>query len=249
MLKEERFDFIVKELKSNHKVLFEELASKLGVSEDTIRRDIHTLGKSGLLTKVRGGAIRPNLNPLNFQDRAGVFSDGKRIIGLKAVQLLNETRTIFVDGGTSTMAFASCIPIDTKLRIITNNLALPSILNAHKSVEISILGGEYDRDSNTTNGTQTCMEIMRYRADAYFMGACAIDSNFGVTASIAEEGEVKKAFMRSAIKTIVLGNQEKLETLDFYSVCDTKNVDVLITDLPSDHSLLNNYRKFDIEII
>ena len=55
MLKEERFDRILKTLKATNKVLFEELAVALNVSEDTIRRDIDVLSKSGLLVKVRGG--------------------------------------------------------------------------------------------------------------------------------------------------------------------------------------------------
>jgi DeoR/GlpR family transcriptional regulator of sugar metabolism len=248
MLKEERFDFILKELKSSSKVLLEELAVKLGISEDTVRRDIHALHKAGLLNKVRGGAIRVNLNPLAFQDRTDSFNEGKQVIALKARQVLQNARTVFMDGGTTVLAVAAALPIDSTLRIVTNNMSVIPILSNHKNVEIIVLGGTYNKLSNTTLGTQTCMEILRYQADVYLMGICSIDSETGISASILEEGETKKAFIKSAAKTVILGHQEKLGTVDFYKVASISEVDTLITDLPSDSPLLDNFRNTGLEI-
>lgn len=249
MIKEERLDFIVKELQNSDKIYLEELAKLLSVSEDTVRRDIHLLDRAGLLSKVRGGAIRLNLNPLSFTDRSEVFSDGKKTIALKARHLLQNVRTIFMDGGTTNLALASALPLDTELRIITNNMPLLSVLSNHNKIELVVLGGFYNKLSNTTNGVQTCKEIEKYRADLYFMGACAIDSKVGITASILEEGEVKVSFAKSAQKTIVLSNHEKLETTDFYKVTDLSNIDTLITDLPSDSKILDNFRRADLQIL
>jgi len=99
MLKEERFEHILIKLRSAHKVSFEGIAKDLHVSEDTIRRDIDMLHKSGLLVKVRGGAISPIANPLSFQDRESVFADGKNIIALKARQLLKKRTDRFYGRG------------------------------------------------------------------------------------------------------------------------------------------------------
>ncbi len=249
MLKEERFDIILKELKISNKVFLEELALKLDVSEDTVRRDISILHKAGLLNKVRGGAIRVNLNPLAFSERTDFFTDSKKVIALKAKQTLDNARTIFMDGGTTVLAVASALPLDSNLRIVTNNMALFPILSNHKNIELIVLGGTYNSVSNTTTGTQTCWEIQRYQADVYIMGICSIDSRNGISAPILEEGETKKAFIKSANKTVVLGHQEKLETVDFFKVAPLSQVDTLITDLPSDSKLLDNFRGPDLEII
>ncbi len=249
MLKEERFDHILKELKISNKVFFEGLAKNLNVSEDTIRRDIEVLSKSGLLVKVRGGAIAPSVNPLSFQDRADLFSDAKKIIALKAQQVLKEVRTVFIDGGTTTLAVASSLPLQSRLRIITHNVALIPMLALHEHIELIILGGTYNRLTKTNLGIQVAFEAQRYQADLYLMGTCAIDSTRGVTASVHEDGEIKKVFMKASAKTAVLSNQAKLETADFFHVADLSRIDMLITDLPSNDPKLHPYRRFDLEIL
>jgi DeoR/GlpR family transcriptional regulator of sugar metabolism len=249
MLKEERFDHILKKLKSKRKVFYEKLASDLNVSEDTIRRDIDSLHKGGLLVKVRGGAITPGSNPLSFQDRTAVFAAGKEVIALKAQQLLKNVRTVFMDGGTTMLALVSNLPPNTNIRVITNNVALVSILANFPGVEIVILGGSYNRLTKTNVGVVTCREAEKYQADLYFMGICSLDSKAGVTSAFLEDGEVKRAYMKASLKTVVLCNVEKLETTDFFKVCDIDDIDTLITDLPSDNKLLDPYRRSDLELL
>lgn len=248
MLKEERFNHILEILKSNGQVLYTNLANELGVSEDTVRRDIELLVKSGLMVKTRGGAIAPNKNPLSFKERSGLFSEGKKRIALKAQQQLSQIRTLFLDGGSTTLAIASSLPINSNIRIITNNLAIPEVLTNHKGVQLIILGGNYDRNTQTTFGIQTCLEVQKFTADLYLMGTCAIDPKFGVTAQVGEDGEVKKFMIRSSRRTLALVNQEKLNTNEYFTVATLDEIDGIITDLDSDDKLLDRYRGFDIDI-
>src|ERR1700712_1811484 len=227
MLKEERFEIILKELRATNQVTFEALAKDLSVSEDTVRRDIELLNKSGLLVKVRGGAISPAKNPLSFHDREGIFTDG----------------------GTTIQVLTSTLPKDAAFRVITNNVALIPILNTYKGIEIIVLGGHYNRITQTNVSQQTCAEAGMYQADIYMMGVCAVHSEFGITAAVLEDGEVKKALIKSSRKTVVLSNFEKLETTDFFKVCSLDDVDTLITDLQSDDKRLDPFRHFDIEIL
>lgn len=248
MLKEERFNYILEILKSKGQVLYGALASELSVSEDTIRRDIEVLVKSGLMVKTRGGAISPSKNPLSFKERSGLFTEGKKRIALKAQQQLTQVRTLFLDGGSTTLAFASSLPIESRIRIITNNLKIPEVLSNHKGIELIILGGNYDSNTQTTFGIQTCLEVQKFTADLYLMGTCAIDPKFGLTAQVGEDGEVKKMMIQSSRKTMALVNQEKLNTIEFFSVANFHQIDGIITDLDSDDKKLEHYRNFDLEI-
>ncbi len=249
MLKEERFHFILECLNSEGRVSFEILARELGVSEDTIRRDIETLVKNGLMVKTRGGAIPPSKNPLSFRERSGLFSESKKRIALKAHQLVTQAKTLYLDGGSTVLAIAATIPIDAKIRIITNNIALPGVLSNHAGVELIVLGGNYNSDTQTTLGIQTCLEVQKYLADLFLMGTCAIDPQFGVTAQVAEDGEVKKAMILSSKRTLSLVNNEKLNTTEFFSVTSLKGIDGIITDLESDDRRLDGYRFSGLEII
>lgn len=249
MTKEERFGLILKELKTSGKVSFEAVASQLQVSEDTVRRDIDALSKNGLLVKVRGGAMAPSANPLLFQDREELFSDAKKIIALKALQQLAGCRTVFMDGGTTMLAVAASLPADTHLRVITHNMALVPVLGAHPGVELIVLGGQYDRATQTNLGVQTCLEAARYQADLYLMGVCSADPAAGITAAVAADGEVKKAVLASSLKTLALVNHEKLNTVDFFRVCELAAIDGLITELPSDDPRLDGYRAAGVELV
>src|SRR6185295_10555916 len=88
MLKEERLDFIINQLKSNPSVKLGRLSELLKVSEDTIRRDIESLAKNGLLTKVRGGAIPHSPNAHSFKERIHVSEHEKEINAKKALELI-----------------------------------------------------------------------------------------------------------------------------------------------------------------
>ncbi|GAB3162797.1 DeoR/GlpR family DNA-binding transcription regulator [Telluribacter humicola] len=249
MIKEERQKHIVDKLYKAHKVTFEELTQELQVSEDTIRRDIDLLNKSGLLTKVRGGAIIRSLNPFTFQDRQNIYSETKHIIAQKAQQLIKAGQTIFMDGGTTICAVAHYFPKDLPLRVVTNNQALVPILRSNEKIELIVLGGYYDRNTETTVGAQTCKDVKNYVADLYFMGVCAFDSQHGITAAVREDGEVKQAMIQASLKSVVLSSKEKLGSTDHFKVCSMNEIDVLITDLLYNDPLLKPYLSRDLEII
>lgn len=249
MIKEERFDHILGLLKQKGKVTYDTLALDLEVSEDTIRRDIELLHNNGLLSKVRGGAISISKNPLNFQDRASYLSDGKQTIALKAQQFIKNGQTVFMDGGTTVCAIAAHLPLNSNFRIVTNNVALIPILSKFKDIEIIILGGVYNRHTETNLGAKTCEDVKNYIADIYFLGACAIQSKFGITSTFNDEAEVKRMMLTNAKQTIALGNIEKINNTEPFKVCDLEEVNTLITDLPSDDSKLDSYRSLGIRLV
>lgn len=249
MIKEERFEHILGLLKQKGKVAYDVLALDLKVSEDTIRRDIDLLHNNGLLSKVRGGAISIAKNPLNFQDRASYLSEGKQLIALKAQPFIKNGQTVFMDGGTTVCAIASHLPLDSNLRVVTNNMALVPILSKFRDIEIIILGGIYNRHTQTNLGAKTCEEARNYIVDVYFMGACAIQSKFGISSTFNDEAEVKRIMLANAKQTIALGNIEKINNTEPFKVCGLEDVNALITDLPSDDGKLDAYRSLGIRLV
>jgi DeoR/GlpR family transcriptional regulator of sugar metabolism len=248
MAKEERYKLILKTLETDGKAGFDDLAQKLDVSPDTVRRDIEQLHQMGLLSKIRGGAaIRSNL-PFAFHDRALQFNEGKNIIGLKVQHLIKPGQTLFMDGGTTICAVATHFPANIELRVITNNLALLPILSRFPNIETIVLGGVYRRELEVNASQQTCDYAAQYVADLYLMGACGVDSQMGVTAAFREDGEVKQAMRRSAKKTAVLSDCQKLGIVEYFKVADCSEIDVLITDLQTTHSSLDPYRLPSLQI-
>ncbi|MDQ1095348.1 MULTISPECIES: DeoR/GlpR family DNA-binding transcription regulator [Chryseobacterium] len=249
MLKEERFEIILKELKDRKKVKFEDLAGQLHVSEDTIRRDIDILHRNGLLSKARGGAILREKDPLTFHDRKSFLTKEKDIIALKTQQFIKNGMTVFMDGGTTICAVVNCMPLDVRLRIITNNYSIIPIVEKFKNVELILLGGNYERDLAVTSGVTTCHEASKYLADVFIMGTCAADPHYGITSVSITDGETKKAMVQSSKKTIALASRNKLSHSEAFKVCEISQVSTLITDLNSDDPQLDSFRKSNLHIV
>lgn len=249
MIKEKRFEHIISSLKNTGTVTYSGMSEDLLVSEDTIRRDIDYLHENGLLLKVRGGAISRNKNPLSFQDRTTFQSPEKEVIGMKVQSLLKAGMTVFMDGGTTVCAVAECFPTNASLKIITNNMALVPLLGRFKNIEAIVLGGNYDKDTQTNMGARTCDEAAEFVVDLYLMGTCAISKDFGITASVREDGAVKKAMLKGSKTVVVLSNSKKTGTNEPFIVCDLKQIDILVTELLSDDPKLDELRFKNLKII
>ncbi|ASW73521.1 DeoR faimly transcriptional regulator [Chryseobacterium piperi] len=249
MLREERFELILSQLKKKNKVKFEDLALAMHVSEDTVRRDIEQLHRNGLLSKVRGGAMLREKDPLSFHDRQSFLANEKNIIALKAQQFIKDGMTVFMDGGTTIGAVANYMPLDIRLRVITNNTSLIPVLSKFKRVELILLGGIYDNDLAVTTGATTCNEASQFIADLFIMGTCAVDAEFGAFATSITDVETKRTMIKSSKKIIALANQNKLRRTEPLKICDLLDIDILITDLASGDQELDSLRNLSVQIV
>jgi DeoR/GlpR family transcriptional regulator of sugar metabolism len=249
MLKQERFKHILTIVRKKGKVDYPSLSADLDVSEDTIRRDVDSLHHNGLLLKVRGGAIAPSQNPLSFQDRTTFLAKEKNIIALKAQPLIKDGQTIFMDGGSTICAVASHLPANASFRLVTNNMALVPIISRFKHIELILLGGNYDRETATNTGVQTCDEAARYIADLYLMGTCAVQKDFGISAVFQPDGQVKRSMLKNAVITYALGNKAVFNSVAHFKVCDITGISGLITELATDDRKLDQFRNMGIQLM
>src|ERR1700760_2183037 len=214
MLKEERLDFIINRLKSNQSVKLGQLSEALEVSEDTVRRDIESLAKNGLLTKVRGGAIPHSPNAHSFQERIHISEHEKGVIAQKALPLIKPGDTILLDGGTTTFALAGLL--DISLTIITNNIPVASLLAGRKNMEIIITGGRVLTDSQASVGTYAISMLEQSHVDICFLGICSLHHQIGVTSIDYFECEMKRAMVKCADRIVALTGHDKIGTSEAF---------------------------------
>lgn len=177
------------------------------------------------------------------------MTEEKNIIALKTQQLFREGMTIFMDGGTTLCAVGKYFPTQLKTRVITNSQPLISILSQYANVELIALGGLYDRETATFNGQTTCTEVSRYVADLYLMGTCGVDVRYGVTAAVRSDSEVKRVMKANAFSTVSLASDSRLGHTEAFKVCEYTDIEVLITNLPSDSSSLDDFRNQGVRLI
>jgi DeoR/GlpR family transcriptional regulator of sugar metabolism len=247
MLKEERLDFIINRLKSSPSVKLIELSESLQVSADTIRRDIEFLAKSGLLTKVRGGAIPHSPNAHSFKERIHMAEDEKLLIAHKALSLIKPGQTILLDGGTTTYILASLLQMP--LTIITPNIPAAALLAGRKDMEVIVPGGRILPDSQVTSGTDAIRLLQQLHVDTCFIGVCSLHHEIGVSSLDFFESEMKRAMINCSDKIVAVGSHNKIGTAEPFKVCEIDVLDTIVTEIEPSNALFEPYHSLDIEII
>ena len=99
------------------------LAEALGVSEETIRRTVKALAKSGLLQRVHGGVYLTNKDALSpFAARLGKHAEEKSRIATQAAAMIPNGSSVFLDVGSTTAFVAERLKDHRDLTVITNAL-------------------------------------------------------------------------------------------------------------------------------
>ncbi|RRH89462.1 DeoR/GlpR transcriptional regulator [Mesorhizobium tamadayense] len=249
MLTEERHQFIRDRLAAEGKVLAGELASRFGVSEDTVRRDLRELAKAGQLRRVYGGAVASApFAASTISQRGSHAVEEKMRLARAAVGVLAAGQTLFIDGGTTNEAIARAIPRDIELTVATNSLGVASALADLPLVELIMLGGRYIRDLGTCVGGDTLAAVAQLGADLFFLGSCGLDASRGVTAFDSAEAEVKRAMARNSAGIVIAATNDKLATAAPYRVAAADAIRHLVVERTAPAAILADFERQGAEI-
>ena len=247
MLKEERLNFIINQLQSNQSVKLAGLSEALQVSEDTVRRDIESLAKNGLVTKVRGGAIPHSPNAHSFKERINAFENEKLVIAQKALTLIKPGSTILLDGGTTTYALAGLL--DMPLTVITNNIPVAALLAGRRDMEVIITGGRILADSMVAAGTYAIKLLEQLHVDICFVGVCSLHHLIGVSSIDYFECEMKRAMVNCSDNIVALTGHDKIGTAETHKICPIDMLDTIVTEIDPADEIFEPYRQKNIQVL
>ena len=249
MLTEQRHQIIRDALAAEGRVLAGELADRFGVSEDTIRRDLRELAKSGQLRRVYGGAVAPApFAAATIGQRGRHAVEEKMRLAQVAVGVLSSGQTLFIDGGTTNQAIARAVPRDIALTVATNSLGVASALADLPLVDLIMLGGRYARDLGTCVGGDTLAAVAQLSADLFFLGSCGVDASRGVTAFDSAEAEVKRAMARNSAGIVIAATADKLATAAPYRVATADAIRHLVVERTAPAAVLADFERQATEI-
>lgn len=249
MLKEERWEYILKKLGIDNKVLSTELSKQLNVSDDTVRRDLNELSLKGLIKKVHGGAIPKASIPLNYNERSFYSETEKHDIAIKALSLIKDDQVIIIDGGTTTLEVARIIPQDLKITVFTNSIPVAMLLTDYPNIKLVLLGGRVFNISKVTLGIEAINMLDDIRADIALLGITSIHHEIGFTVRDWEESKIKKKMIAVSNRAIGLVTNDKIDKADNYLVCEYKALDTLIIDKNVDLEKILPYQNKGVKIL
>ncbi len=228
LLSHERKTHLLSILSATGSIVAKEISRDLGVSEDTIRRDLRELARDGRLKRVHGGAVPYAPANAPFPRRIGIASQEKDEIGKHAAAMVETGHVVFIDGGTTAVQLARNLPQNLSATIITHspNVAL-ELLN-HVNLDIEIVGGKLLRHSVVTGGSATIAWLDRYRPDICFIGVTGLHPEQGITTGVSEDAEVKRAIIARSGSALILASSEKFRAVSPFEIAPWDHIDGLI---------------------
>lgn len=230
MLKEERHEYILNCIRKDSRIYITTLCTELGVSDDTLRRDLSELDQKGFLTKVHGGAIAKSGISIEFTDRLNTAVASKQQMAAKVIPMFKEGDVILIDGGTSNLEIAHQLPVDIRLTVYTNSFPIINILFDHPNLDLIFLGGKVFLSSRVTVGISVFQALQTVSPDWAVVGISDIHPEKGLTSPDREEAMIKRLMIERGQKRIILADSYKLNTARTYHVASLGDIDYIVTE-------------------
>lgn len=207
------------------------LSEQLGVSEVTIRRDLETLERRGLLERTHGGAVlthRMRSEP-GYVEAASSNTQEKRQIGEAAAAMVEAGDAVYLNGGTTTLQVFRHLRAPG-LKVITNHVGIALEAVDHDA-ELLLLGGHYRAPSNSVVGPFATDALRRTHATKAFVGVEGISRSSGLTTPVAAEAEIARVMIEQTRgQVVVVADHSKVGTVADFVIAPLEQVDALVVD-------------------
>jgi DeoR/GlpR family transcriptional regulator of sugar metabolism len=247
---DERRKRIVDFLKKEAKISVEELAERLKVSQVTIRKDLDTLEKRGLLERSHGNAIFSQQSRFNiaFLEKLQIQAREKDLIAKAAASYVHEGDSILLDSGTTTLSLAKALVGRFKsLFVITNSI--PAALELTKAgYDLLLIGGQVRNHSLALIGPWGVKNLESYHVDRAFMGTSGITLSHGFSTPDSLDAQMKQAMIRIADKTYVLTDSSKFGHNCMVSFAKCSEIHLTLTDSRLSQKILKEFKQHGVDV-
>jgi DeoR/GlpR family transcriptional regulator of sugar metabolism len=245
----ERRELFIDRLRSDRKLVAKDLALELGISEDSVRRDLRDLAAAGLCQRVYGGAVPVSPALADYSARTSVEPGSKQRVAGAAAALIRSGDRVILDGGTTTLAVVRALSPTLSATVVTHSPTIAAALIEHPNIEILLLGGRIYKHSAVACGAAAAEAARGVSADVFLLGVTGVHPREGLTTGDAEEAAMKRTLAGRAADTYVLASAEKIGTASAYRVLGLSDVAGVVTDTPSDHPVIREITDAGVRVI
>ncbi|TDV33864.1 DeoR family transcriptional regulator [Paraburkholderia caballeronis] len=232
LIPDQRREAMLRLLRRDKVLSLHQLMEALSCSHMTVRRDIVLLEQEGLVHTVPGGvrvASQLATEPSHVS-KALVDGGEKRAIAQAAAPLLHAGMTIYLDAGTTMLAFVPHILALSDITVVTNDFSIMQALMNALHVTAIHTGGLLDHANRSSVGDLAAATLRQLAIDVAFISASSWDLRRGVTTPSPSKIDVKRAAMDVAEQTVLLATSSKYGTFSTYKIADLKRFDHIVSD-------------------
>ena len=252
LLPVERQQRILDILREELSVRGSRLGELLGVSEMTIRRDLDSLERQGVVERTHGGAVfRQERVVGRFHYNSAVQENlrQKQRIARRAAAMIEPNDVIFLGEGTTCAQMIRYVDSGMPFTIFTNNLGVISEIE-DKTGDLILLGGAYNHTTRALAGPLTMEMISQVNVTKLFLGVDGFSLNAGLTTPNLEMATVDRSMIRHTRgKVIVMADHSKFGLVAEIVITPIKNIDVLITDRKIPDDFEQELRSMNVEVV
>jgi DeoR/GlpR family transcriptional regulator of sugar metabolism len=229
--KQTRHHRIIAELAASPVVRISSLATQLGVSAETVRRDIDELTRRGLVERTYGGAATRHVGfqPAVLERDRLVVAERARI-GRHAARLVGNGDVVMIDSGSTTTQLArALVARQLTLTVLTNNIDIAAICAQNAGFRVILAPGDFDGRERGLYGAETTAFLRRFHADQAFIGASGL-TEAGPTDIETRAAWVKREMLERAALTRLLVDSTKFGSRHLEIVCPLERIGGIVTD-------------------
>ena len=229
--KTDRQQRILQELRANTAIRISELAKELGVSGETIRRDLAELGEAGAVNRTYGGAVaRPFGAEPNWNERHNLMREERQQMAKVAVGLASPGDVLMLESGSTMLHFAQQLIVTGKdLTVVTPSPNIAIALAQNPSITVILCPGTLNAREGTVLGPETVAFLEQFNANLAFVGSSGITAD-GLNETLTGMAIVKKAILARARRRVVLLDHTKFDQPSLAVAGALRDINVLVTD-------------------
>ncbi|MEE0943908.1 MAG: DeoR/GlpR family DNA-binding transcription regulator [Clostridia bacterium] len=244
MLALERQKRILEILNSEGSVLVSRLSSEMGVTEETVRRDLEKLEAKEFLRRTHGGAlpISEGSYELSLEKRKVLNVEVKQALARKAAESIASGDTIFLDAATTTFYMAKEIKSMNNVTVITNSIRVINELAGVDGIKLVAVGGMVSNNQSFVGAMTENFITDNYFADKMFFSSKGIGDNSIILEGNEQECFIKQRMLKNARNAYYLCDKSKIDRVGYMRLASFEDIDYLVTDAD-----VNGHLKFALE--
>lgn len=253
MLTAQRHSLIRQIVREKSSISVAELSKKCSASEATIRRDLASLERDGIVTRIRGGAILADFSPdylvSRFEEQCASHYQEKQLIGAAAAKLIEPGETIIIDSGSTTLELIKSLADLQGITIFTPSIRNAEELERYTAINTILTGGTLRSRTSSLVNPMLDKSLQSVMAAKVFLGVTGVSAKHGWATGDFAEADVKKILIAHAQQVIVLADSSKLDRVSPAFIALLEPGHTLVTDNQADPSFLESLREMGLRIV
>lgn len=225
------------------------LAGLLGVSVETVRRDVKALAGRGEIVRMHGAIGLPSVvSEAPFERRMRENREAKEAIAALAASTIRDGESVMLDTGTTTSFLARALRDHRRLTVVTNSSDIARTLATANGNKVYMAGGELRSDSGAALGFSAIEFVSRFSVDHAIISAGAINAASGVMDYDLEEAQFGQAVLARGRRRVVVTDASKFGQKGLVRVCALADFDELIANRAPPEDLGEALRAADVSL-